>query len=75
VIEDDKKANAEIFRTDGRGLVPPLVTTKFTVEDLGMRLYTRVLHAGIQNFFSIDHPFISVSFVKLLNIPNVVSFI
>nr|CAB3265936.1 protein transport protein Sec24C [Phallusia mammillata] len=36
VIEDDKTSRGgEVFRTEGRGLVPPLITTPFTVEDLG----------------------------------------
>uniref|UniRef100_F6XHQ2 Protein transport protein Sec24C n=1 Tax=Ciona intestinalis TaxID=7719 RepID=F6XHQ2_CIOIN len=36
VIQDDKiNRGGEGFRTEGRGLVPPLVTTQFTVEDMG----------------------------------------
>ncbi|CAK8671061.1 unnamed protein product [Clavelina lepadiformis] len=36
VIEDDRmNRGTEIFKTQGRGLVPPLVTTKFVVEDQG----------------------------------------
>lgn len=40
VIEDDRvNRSAEPFRTDGRGLVPPLVTTEFVAEDCGNFIY------------------------------------
>jgi len=36
VIELDKQTyHGQIYRTEGRGQLPPLVTTKYTVEDLG----------------------------------------
>ena len=35
MIEDDKQNRAGVFNTSARGSVPPLVTTKFTVEDQG----------------------------------------
>ncbi|KAJ8676393.1 hypothetical protein QAD02_012180 [Eretmocerus hayati] len=35
VIQDDQRMKGGVFTTNQKGLVPPLVTTKFTVEDQG----------------------------------------
>lgn len=35
VIQDDQKTKGGMFTTNQKGLVPPLVTTKFTVDDQG----------------------------------------
>ncbi|XP_014215560.1 protein transport protein Sec24C-like [Copidosoma floridanum] len=35
VIQDDQKTKGGVFATNQKGLVPPLVTTKFVVEDQG----------------------------------------
>jgi hypothetical protein len=34
-MEDDQKNNGGEFQTKEKGLVPPLVTTKFTAQDFG----------------------------------------
>ena len=34
-MQDDEKTKGGVFITNQKGLVPPLVTTKFTVEDQG----------------------------------------
>ena len=35
VMDEDQKANGGNFDTKEKGLTPPLVTTKFTVNDYG----------------------------------------
>ena len=35
VMEDDQKNNGGEFQTKEKGLVPPLVTTKFVSQDYG----------------------------------------
>jgi len=35
VIQDDQQSKSGLFLTNQRGLVPPLVTTDFTVQDSG----------------------------------------
>jgi len=35
VIQDDQLSKSGLFLTNQRGLVPPLVTTDFTVQDSG----------------------------------------
>ncbi|CAL8083625.1 unnamed protein product [Orchesella dallaii] len=35
VMQEDQQTRGGIFRTDQKGLLPPLVTTKFQIEDFG----------------------------------------
>uniref|UniRef100_A0AAX7UXG6 SEC24 homolog D, COPII coat complex component n=1 Tax=Astatotilapia calliptera TaxID=8154 RepID=A0AAX7UXG6_ASTCA len=63
VIEDDQvKQGGQVFTTNIRGQVPPLVTTDFTVTDQGKKCITKLF---VEHLVTVEYSFIPYKLIYL----------